>query len=198
MTCAEAVPAKRRARTLQTEMASDDHALNLIRALSDLEDLLVAVEAGHGGLLHVPEAAVDLERRVRDSIRELAGEELRHCRLARERPSLVLEPRRLDDESAPGLDLGGHVRELESGRLEGRDLLAELLALLRVRSSEVVRALGEADAHRGDGDAAAVEDLEELPEALAAWSEKIPLRDRAVLERKLTGVGRAPAELLHR
>src|SRR5262249_21526007 len=105
MTCADAVPAKSSASPLQTEMASDDHALHFIRALSDLEDLLVAVEARDRGLLHVSEAAVDLERRVRNPVRELAGVELRHRRFARERSSLVLEPRRLEDERTPGLDL---------------------------------------------------------------------------------------------
>src|SRR5262245_22566352 len=197
MTCAEAVAGNRRTSVLQTEMASDDHPLHLIRSLSDLEDLLVAVKTGDRGLLHVPEAPVDLERRVRDPVRELAGEELRHRRLARERPSPVLEPRSLEDERAPGLDLRGHVRELEADRLEGRDLLSELLALLRIGDREVVRALGKADSHRRDGDAAAVEDLEELPEALAAPAEEVLLRHRAVLERELTRVGRAPAEFLH-
>ena len=52
--------------------------------------------------------------------------------------------------------------------LELRDRLAELLALLRVGEREVVGALREADAHRGDRDPAAVEDLQELLEALAA------------------------------
>src|SRR5262245_6789954 len=154
-------------------MASDDHALHLISALSDLEDLLVAVEAGDRGLLHVAEAAVDLERRVRNPVRELPGVELRHRRFARERPSLILEPCCLEDERTAGLDLRGHVRELEADRLEGRDPLAELLSLLRVGGGEVVRALGETDSHRGDGDAAAVEDLEELPEALAARPEEV-------------------------
>ena len=105
---------------------------------------------------------MDLERRVRDAVRELARVELRHRGLARERPALVLQPRRLVDERAPGLDLGRHVRELELDRLERRDRLAELLALLRVREREVVGALREADAHRGDRDPPAVEDLEEL------------------------------------
>src|SRR5262249_32400528 len=124
MTWADAAPA--RARALQTEMASDDHPLHLIRALSDLEDLLVAVEARDRRLLHVSEAAVDLQRGVRDPIRQLTGVELRHCCLACERPPLILEPCRLLHEAASGLDLGRHVRELEADRLERRDRLAEL------------------------------------------------------------------------
>ena len=83
------------------------------------------------------------------------------------------------DERAARLDLRRHVGELELHRLEPRDRLAELLALLRVRVREVVRALREADAHRRDRDAAAVEDLEELLEALAARAEQVLLRGRA-------------------
>ena len=98
-------------------------------------------------------------------MRELARVELRHRRLERERAAPVLEPGGLVDERAARLDLGRHVRELERDRLERRDRLAELLALLRVRVREVVGALREPDAHRGDRDAAAVEDLEELVEA---------------------------------
>src|SRR6478672_1191949 len=47
---------------LQTQVPRDDHSLHLVRALADLEDLLVAVQARDRRLLHVPVAAVDLER----------------------------------------------------------------------------------------------------------------------------------------
>src|SRR5207302_10181945 len=62
---------------LQAEVLRDHHPLDLVRALADLEDLLVAVEPGDRGLVHVPVAAVDLERQVRDPVRQLAGVELR-------------------------------------------------------------------------------------------------------------------------
>src|SRR5262245_18290923 len=156
---------------LQAEMASDDHPLHLIRALTDLEDLLVAVQARDRSLLHVAEAAVDLERGVRDAVRELARVELRHRGLSGERASLILEPRSLVDEGAPGLDLRRHVAEPEADRRECGDRLAELLALPCVRECDVVGALGEPDPHRRDRDAPAVEDLEELPESFPARSE---------------------------
>src|SRR5262245_14368139 len=151
-TCAAAGAARTSAIVLQAEMASDDHPLHLIRALADLENLLIAVQAGDGGFLHVPESAVDLQRRVRSPVRELARVELRHRRLACERAPAVLQPGGLVHERAPRLDLGGHVRELEADRLERGDLLSELLALPRVREGEVVGALSEPDAHRRDGD----------------------------------------------
>src|SRR5262245_52028454 len=156
--CAAAGAARRSA--LETEMASDDHALHLIGALPDLEDLLVAIEPGDRGLLHVPEAAVDLQCRPRHACRELAGAVLRHRRLACQVATRLLQPGGPVDERPPGLDLGGHVRELELHRLELRDRLAELLALLRVGEREVVRTLREADAHGSNGDPPAVENLE--------------------------------------
>jgi hypothetical protein len=47
----------------------NDHALHLVRALADLEDLLIAVEARDRVLVHEAVAAVDLERPVRGAVR---------------------------------------------------------------------------------------------------------------------------------
>src|SRR5205823_7046138 len=134
------------------------------------------VQPRHGVLVHEAVAAVDLERPVRRTVRELAGEELRHRRSPCKLPSFVLLPGRLVDEVAGRLDLRRHVDELLLDGLEPRDLLAELLTLLRVPEREVVAALREPDAHRRDRDAPAVEDLEELPKALAARAEQVPFR----------------------
>src|SRR5438128_3591070 len=183
---------------LQPQQLRDDHALDLVRAFADLEDLLVAEEAGDRELVHEAVAAVDLQRRVGGAVREQAGIELRLRGREAEGLALVLEPGRAVDELASRFDFRRHVRERELHCLELRDRPAELLARLRVRAGEVVRALREPDAHRGDRDAAAVEDLHELPEALAARTEQIPLGHGAVLERELPRVGRMPAELVHR
>ena len=58
-------------------MPGDDHALHLVRALADLEDLLVAIEPRDRELVHEAVPAVDLERGVDDPVREDAGVELR-------------------------------------------------------------------------------------------------------------------------
>src|SRR5918911_4558162 len=118
--------------SLKAEVLRDHHSLHLVRALADLQDLLVTVEARDRELLHVAVAAVDLERPVRDAVRELAGVELRHRRLLGERAARVLEPRRLVDEIAAGLDLRGQVREPELDGLELGDRPTELAPLLRV------------------------------------------------------------------
>src|SRR5205823_3167122 len=101
------------------------------------------------------------------------------------------------DEVPPRLDLDRHVDELELHGLEGPDRLAELTPLPRVRGREVVRALREADAHRGDRDPPAVEDLEELAEAVPARPEQVLPGHDAVLERELPRIRGAPAELAH-
>src|SRR5579864_401925 len=156
---------------LEPEQLADHHALHFVRAFADLQDLLVAEEPRDCGLLHETVAAVDVQRGICHPVREEAGVELGLRRREAEILALILEPRGAVDELAAGLDLGRHVGERELHRLEARDRPAELLALLRVGAREVVRALREADAHRRDRDAAAVEDLHELVEALAARAE---------------------------
>src|SRR4051795_2659159 len=105
----------------QAEVTRDHHPLHLVRALADLEDLLVAVEARDGELVHEAVAAVDLERPVRGAMRELAGEELRHRGGAGEVAPGVLLPGGLVHEMARGLDLRRHVDELRLHGLERRD-----------------------------------------------------------------------------
>src|SRR5262249_54265408 len=187
-------PSTERSLTRQAEVTSDHHSLHLVRALADLEDLLVAVEPRDRELVHEAVAAVDLKRPVRDAVGELAGEELRHSRRLREVAPFVLLPGGLVDEQACRLDLGRHVDEHLLHRLEGRDGPTELLRLARVRVRKFVAALGEPDAHRGDGDTPAVEDLQELLQPRAARTEEVPFRQARSLERELARVRRAPAE----
>ncbi len=66
-----------------------------------------------------------------------------------------------------GLDLGRHVGELELDRLVLGDRLAEGLALLAVAEGQLQGPLGDADAAGGDVDAAHLERVHHLHEALA-------------------------------
>src|SRR5207302_4855709 len=75
--------------------------------------------------------------------------------------------------------------------------LPELMPLLRVGDGEVVCTLREPDAHRRDRDAAAVEDLHELPEAAPTFAEQVRLGHRTRVEGQLARVRRVPAELVH-
>src|SRR5207302_10462483 len=62
---------------------------------------------------------------------------------------------------------------------------SERAALLRVGHALVEASLGQADAERGDRDAAVVERLEELREPAAPFAEQVRLGDAAVGEREL-------------
>ena len=141
---------------------------------------------------------MDLQRLVAGTARQFSGVQLRDRGLLGKRPSAVLQPRGLVYQSAGGLDLGRHVGQLELHRLEAADGAAELLALLGVAETQLERALCHAEPQRGDADAAAIQDLEELLEAVAARAEQVFLSHPAAVERQLTGIGRSPAHLLER
>src|SRR5438270_246010 len=77
-------------------------------------------------------AAEDLDSLFGDAHRDVAGFELGHTRLTRERAALRGGPRGFPDQQAHGFDFGRHVGQLEGDRLVGRYRLAEGLALQRV------------------------------------------------------------------
>src|SRR5205085_4110665 len=58
--------------------AGDDHLLHLARALADLQDLGVAIEAGDRALLDPAVAAVDVEAALGDGLGQASGGQLRH------------------------------------------------------------------------------------------------------------------------
>src|SRR6476620_4929238 len=149
------------------ELLADNHALDLRGALADQQQRRVAVEALDLVLLRVAVAAVDAEALLDALLADLRGEQLRHPGLEVGALAGVLHPRRLAGEEAGGLDLGGHVGELEMDRLVLGDRLAEGLALLAVAEGELEGPLGDADAAGGDVDAADLERIHHLHEALA-------------------------------
>src|SRR2546428_5027080 len=94
------------------------------------------------------------------------------------------------------LDLRRHVGEREMDSLEARDRLAELLPRRRVLQALVQRTLGEPEGEGPQADAAAVEGVEELAEALVDRAEDVFLGHDRVLEHELPRVGGAPAQLV--
>jgi hypothetical protein len=72
-----------------------------------------------------------------------------------------------DHHLVRGLDLGRHVGEPEQDRLVLDELLAERLALLGVGDAELERPAGHAAGPRGDVDAADLDAVHHLVEALA-------------------------------
>jgi hypothetical protein len=79
-----------------------------------------------------------------------------------------LRPGGVDHERVRGLDLGGHLGELELDRLVLGDRLAEGGALLGVLDGELEGADRDAAGAGGDVDAADLDAVHHLVEALAA------------------------------
>src|SRR3954447_11057305 len=158
MRCSDLVPLE--------QLLADDHALDLARALADQQQRRVAVDALDLVLLGVAVAAVDAQGLLGAEAAGLRGEELGHARLEVRALAGVLHARGADGEHPRGLELGGHVGELELDHLVLGDRLAERLALLGVLDRQLEGALGQADAAGGDVDAADLERVHHLREAL--------------------------------
>src|SRR5207249_6471545 len=122
------------------DLARDHEALDLAGPLADPHELGGALHALHRQVAHVADPAVDLDRLVGDPVRGLAREQLGHRGLLDEREPGILEHRSVVDEQPRRLDLGRHVGEHELHRLEVRDRLIELLALLGVSEAVLVGA----------------------------------------------------------
>ena len=92
---------------------------------------------------------------------------------------------------------GRVVGELPLDRLERGDRLAELAALLRVVARRLVGALREADRQRGDADAAGVEHLQRVDEALPLLAEQLRAGTRQSLKiTSLVSLARMPELVL--
>src|SRR5262249_34826601 len=104
--------------------------------------------------------------------------------------------RRIEREQTRRAGAGRHLAELELDRLVLADRLAKSLAHLRIFAGELQRTLRNADAARGDVDAAQLQparDLEEAPALDAA--DQILGRQAIVLEHDLCRIDRLVAEL---
>src|SRR3954452_6062842 len=148
------------------ELLADHHALDLRGALADQQQRRVAVETLDLVLLRVAVAAVDAERLLDAEAAGLGGEELRHAGLEVRALAGVLHPRGADRQQAGGVDLGGHVGELELDRLVLGDRAAEGLALLWVAQGALERALGGGGGPGADVHAADLQRVHHLREAL--------------------------------
>src|SRR6202012_2855546 len=86
-------------------------------------------------------------------------------------------------------------RDLEADRLIGADGLAERLALLGVLDAFVDAALRGTGGQRGDGDAALVQDGQEVRVTVPASAQQVLLRDPGVGEGQRVCVRSVPADL---
>ena len=124
--------------------------------------------------------------------------QLGHCGFRGVGTALVLQPGRAVDHQPRGVDLGGHVGDLEGHALERGDRPVELLSLLGIGRCRLVGGLRQPQRHGADPDPAAVERLEEELVARALLAEQVLGGDPAVVEQELPGVrGVEPHLLLH-
>src|SRR6185369_2626850 len=173
------------------ELAGDDQALDLARALADRAQLRVPKVALHRVVLDVAVAPVDLHRLHGHLDGGLAGVELGHGGLHGVLLARVAQRGRPPGQEARGIHLGGHVRDLELDGLEVRDGVAELAAVRGVAVRGLERGLGDAQREGGDPDAPAVQDAQGVDEPVALLAQQVRGGDAAVLEDQLRRVRRA-------
>ncbi len=106
--------------------------------------------------------------------RGLGGEVLGHAGLHVAALAAIEGLRRVERQQPRGARARRHLAELQLDRLVLADRLAEGLAHLRVLGRELQRALGDADAARGDVDAAELEPARDLDRS--RWPSTPPIR----------------------
>jgi hypothetical protein len=91
-----------------------------------------------------------------------------------------------------GIDFSGHIGQFESVGLKRRDRFAELGAFVAVFQGDIKTALGTAKPHCPDGETAAVQGLDHLPEPLTPFPQEVFLGNPAIVKVQLAGIGRPP------
>ena len=152
----------------------------------------LAVEPLDLVLLGEAVAAVDAEGVLDDLVAVLRGEVLRHPGLEVVALARVLHPGGLDHHRVGGLDLGRHLGEPEQDRLVLGDLLAEGLALLGVGDAELEGPVGDAAAAGRDVDAADLDAVHHLVEALAGLAAEDLVGARSRWPSKISSVVSTP------
>src|SRR5438552_2845373 len=140
-------------------VAGDDQLLDLAGALENAEQADIAVEAFDAVFGEIAGAAEDLQGAIGDTTAGFRREELGAGRFGADVESQVAAPGGIDDHRAGGVDLRLAVGEHRLDQLKLGDRFAELDALLGIAQGIVEHAFGNADADRGDVDAALVEHL---------------------------------------
>ena len=179
------------------QLAADDDAHDLVRALEDLVHAQVAHDLLDAVVVQVAVAAVQLQRLVRDAESGVGRESLRHGALHRGIRSLLVEGvRGIPHQRPRRVQLGRHVGEREDDGLLLGERLAERVALVHVAQCPVERELRAAERAGGDVDAAAVEAGHRDLEALAQDAEQSGCRHPHLVEDHLARRLGVPAHLL--
>ena len=179
----------------EAQAAGDHQPLDLRRALADLEDLGVAVVAGHEGLVHEPVTPEHLGGLPGGGHRGFGGVQLGERRLLLERTTPVLQPGSVVGEVTSGGRHHGEVGALEGHALVGADGAPEGIAVLGVLDAVVEAGLDHTHRQGRDGDAAVVEDGEEVGEAATSFAEEVVGGNPTVGEGQAVRVRRVPTHL---
>src|SRR2546429_9693069 len=169
-------------RARRAELARNDRALDLVRALVNLRDLGVAHEALDGILARVAIAAEDLHGVGRHLHGGVAREALGHRRLHRRDGAAIDERGGVVHRQPRGLRGHRYVGQHDLDPLDGRDRLSELASLLGVADGGVERGLRDAHRLRADRGPRAIERAERDAKALALVAEPIFYRYLAIRE----------------
>src|SRR4029450_7081807 len=180
---------------LPRECSSDDQLLDLARSLVEGSDARVSQVLPDRVLVDVAVAAVDLHGRVRGADRRLAGVVLGDRGLERVPDTRVRRKRGSPGEQARRLGLDGELRQALLHELERCDRAPELLPVLCIGDACLEAALADPDAARRQRDPTVVERRQRHPQPAALFAEHIRRRNPHTVERELTGVLRAQAEL---
>ena len=171
------------------QVLRNGHALNLVRALEDLENLRIAHELLNRVILAEAIAAEHLHRIGSNFLHAIGDERLDHGAFAAHQVALVHQAHAVVHHDARSLGLDGHVGQQSLHHLEVDKTLSKLLALLSVRNSLVDGTLHDADAKRGNESARQVQSVQRDAHALAGLADYSALRhakDRACRRRPKT------------
>src|ERR671916_1824552 len=174
---------------LLQQTLTDDRLLDLAGSLTDEQERRLAHQPLDLELLRVAVPSVDAEGVLRDLLAVLAGQQLRHPGLNIVARAGVLEPGGVDHHQVRGLDLGGHLGELERDRLVLCDRFAEGSPLLGVADRELEGADGDAAGSGCHIDPPYLDAVHHLCEALAGRvAEYLVSTDAMAVEDQLGGV----------
>merc|ERR1711879_331751 len=184
-------------RKLLGEVASNQHAADLTRTSPDLVELGITQQPTGRVLIDITVPSETLDRLTRHPRRLLSRVQdhssaiLGHVRLAR-----IARARDRIHVGARGGQCRVHVCQLPLHQLEIGNALAKLLALVRVRHSDIHRRLHDAEGTGGQDESLVVKATHEHVHTLANLTEDILLRNLAVLKHELARVRAAHAELV--
>ena len=139
---------------------------------------------------------MNLHAVVGDAHRDFAGIELGHRRLERGPRTLLLLIGRAVSEQPRGFDPRCRVGEFPLDGLKGADGPPEGLALAGVAQGRLVSALREPDRQRRNPDAAGVEHLHRVHEALTFFPDQLVNGDTAIVEQHFAGIAGTHAQLV--